>query len=261
MLGPASSSDHDDQFTSIISDVPLVSVGLMGLGIFTFLTAMRRASVYVPRHLSHIIFISCYRSNSVLFAASFLIFGAAIINLSKTLVELKIGIVDGFSHRLGAVRDVGLGLSVGLIHLFVWLFVAECPQAEPHSQAQVRHSASWRRWGMPGEILKWLSLTLCFLTPTLRILWHRLTSVRVRGPLIIANATTEIVLSAMFILKLILNTSLVCHVLRWKALRDYVAPIIAIIISASIAIGNLATCTSILHNFCELINPLFQCHL
>lgn len=258
-------SDDDDQFTSVISDVPLVSVGIMGLGIFTFLTAMRRASLYVTRHgRSHIIFISCYRSNSILFAASFLIFGAAILNLSKTLVELKIGMVDGFSHRLGAVRDFGLGFSVGLIYLFVWLFVAECPQTEPqvpHSQVQVRHSASWRRWGIPGEMLKWLSLTLCFLTPMLRILWHRLTSVRVRGPLIITNATTEIVLSVMFILKLILNTSLVRRVLRWKALRDYVAPIIAMMISASIAIGNLATCTSFLDNFCKLINPLLQYHL
>lgn len=169
-----------------------------------------------------------------------------------------------FSHRLGAVRDVGLGFSVGLIYLFVWLFVAECPQVEPqmpHSQVQVRHSASWHRWGTPGEILKWLSLTLCFLTPTLRILWHRLTSIRIRGPLIITNATTEIVLSAMFIFKLILNTSLVCRGLRWKALRDYVAPIIGMIISASIAIGNLATCMSFLDIFCKLINPSFQYHL
>jgi hypothetical protein len=181
-------------------------------------------------------------------------FGAAIINVSKTLGELKTGIVDGLSHRLGAIRDVGLGFSVGLIYLFVWFFVAERPQAEPqvdlsHSQIQARHCASWHRWGLLGETLKWLSLTLCFLTPLLRILWHRLTSVHVRGPLIITNATTEIVLSAMFILKLVLNTSLVCHVLRWKALRDYVAPIIAMIISAALAIGNLASSTSFLDIF------------
>jgi len=193
-------------------------------------------------------------------------FGAAIIDLSKTVAEVENAVVGGVVHQLNAVRDVGLACSVGLIYLFMWFFVAERPQVEsqmdlPRLQIQVQHSGTWRRWGLPGELLKWLSLTLCFLTTLFRIFWHLLTS-HVRGPLLITNAMLEVVLLAIFILKLILNMSLVHVTLRWKSLRDYIAPITAMVISAALAVGNLATSTSLLDivRKCRLINSVLQHH-
>ncbi|KAF8622233.1 hypothetical protein AX15_007173 [Amanita polypyramis BW_CC] len=222
---------REQQVASIISNVPLISVGLMALGTFTFLVAMRRAAI----------------PYSILFVASFLSFSAAILDLSKVLAEVKnADIITGPSQRLGIVRDVGLASSVGLIYIFMWLFVAERPQAETsvvpqQLQMQDQHSASWHRWGIFGEILKWLSLALCLVTPPLRITWHRLDSVYKRDSLLIANATLEVVLSAIFIFKLILNMSLGDHNMRWTALRDYLVPITAMAVSAALAICNLAT--------------------
>ena len=193
-------------------------------------------------------------------------FGAAIIDLSKTVAEVENAVVGGVMHQLGAVRDVALACSVGLIYLFMWSFVAERPQVKsqmdlPRSQIQVQHGGTWRRWGLPGELLKWLSLTLCFLTTLLRIFWHLLTS-HVRGPLLITNALVEVVLSTTFILKLFLNMSLVHVTLRWKSLRDYIVPITAMVISAALAVGNLAISTSLLDivRKCSLIDPALQHH-
>ncbi|KAK2461809.1 hypothetical protein APHAL10511_006272 [Amanita phalloides] len=220
--------DQEKQLLSIIGDVPLVSIGLMAFGTFTFLTTMRRVSL----------------PDTVLFAASFLVFSAAILDLSKIVAEVRKAVVARVGYRLGIVRDVGLATSIGLVYLFMWLFVAERPRTESQdllqSLAQL-HSGSWRRWNILGEMLKWLSLALSLLTPLLRILWHRLESIHVRDSFLITDATVEVVLSSMFILKLVLNTSLVCHDVRWKALRDYLAPIIAMVISAALSIGNLAT--------------------
>jgi hypothetical protein len=222
-----------NQVASLLSDIPLFSVGLMAFGTFTFLAAMRRMSLTV----------------SFLFVSSFVTFGAGILDLSGALAETS---GSGATHTvrvLQIIRDVALAIGTCLVYLFMWLFVAECPQVEvqgnlPHLQAPHQHSGSWSRWGLLGSA-KLLSLSFSLLIPILRILWHQSMPLTLRRPLLITDAIIEIALSATFILKLLLNALQVSSDTRRKAMRDYVAPIAAMVISAVLAGGNLLTISQV----------------
>ncbi|KAF8641155.1 hypothetical protein AX17_000790 [Amanita inopinata Kibby_2008] len=217
-----------ERLASVISDIPFFSVGLMAFGMFTFLIAMRKVSLLI-----------CY-----LFASSFLIFGAAIFDLSQTLVEVKNREPIQFDSGLGIVRDIGIAISVGLIYCFIWLFVAECPLAELQAdllqqRMQVEHSASWSRWGLPGIMLKWVTLALSLAIPPLHILWHQLNPSQTRNSLYVSDAIIQVFLSTIYVLKLLLNVSLSRRCLRWRVMRDYVAPASALLLSAALGVGNL----------------------
>lgn len=147
-------------------------------------------------------------------------------------------------------RDILFSLSVGIRFLFFWTYVATRPRTEPSTQIQQStsilfarhegyHSAAWSRWAIPGMILKWGLLSMSVLILALQIVW------RIKGnggPIYFAEATTEIVASVLFILKLLMNTWLSTVTPVMTTLRHYAAAIIVLMLGIGIAIGNITSC-------------------
>jgi hypothetical protein len=171
--------------------------------------------------------------------------------LGQTLAQGRTNL-NGTSIISGLItaREVGLALSVGFLYLFLWCLVAECPRGEEPASYDLKvgyrprdhaHSASWKRWGILGLLLKWSLLGLSFSIPILQIAW-RVSAPDVRfGSVYIAEATIEVVVSALFILKLFLNMFLSPLTPWWRPVRSSAAPTVALLISGGLGIGNLAS--------------------
>ncbi|EJD04174.1 uncharacterized protein FOMMEDRAFT_106670 [Fomitiporia mediterranea MF3/22] len=107
------------------------------------------------------------------------------------------------------------------------------------SSETVIHSGDWARWRLPGIILKWVLLLLIVSVLVLQILWRLVHAFEIFGPVYITEAGIEIGLSAVFIVKLLINTYICPLLPRWHTLRDYSPVILAISIGMGVAIGNL----------------------
>jgi hypothetical protein len=93
-------------------------------------------------------------------------------------------------------------------------------------------------------ILKWGLLSMTFFVVALQIAW------RIKGnggPIYLAEATMEIITSALFILKLLMNTWLSTVTPVAKTLSGYAAAIVALMLGIGIAIGNITS------SACELV--------
>lgn len=220
----------DDATTeSILSDIPLFCIGIMAFGISTFLLVLRKLSLIVI--CLHV---------SALFA-----FGAAILDLSQILARGRNnnGLEGSSITALINTREVGLALSVGFRFLFFWLLVAEPPRGErvlPPVEGAYRargHSADWGRWGILGFLLKWSLLALTISIPIIQIIWR--IAQRRFDVIYMVESTIEIVVSALFILKVMLNLFLSPLEPWWRPFRSYSAPLIGLLINLGIAVGNL----------------------
>ncbi|KZT06831.1 uncharacterized protein LAESUDRAFT_759008 [Laetiporus sulphureus 93-53] len=225
------SSDNIVQY--LLADVPIFCVGIMSLGIFTFFLFMKRADALILcLHLSIIV-----------------AFISAILDLVQLLVRGSEAVDDALDLTsvtgLITVREVGYALSFGLRFLFFWGFVAQPPPGEARSMGNVRHNGSWNRWGAIGIVLEISTLALVLVDPVLQVIYRVVTSLHKIGPLYEVESAIQAVLSAVFILKLLLNSWV-----RWtvngdvpptlKTIGNYSAMILALLISALIGIGNLA---------------------
>ena len=166
------------------------------------------------------------------------------------------------SHNLGAssvrvlliLRELGFALSFGFRFFFFWVFVSEPPRGELpflplpddrranfislDSESNL-HSGSWKRWSYLGFVLKWGLLLMTIAVPVLQGLWRLVDSLNKFGPVYYTEGGIEIVLSAVFILKLLANTFMSPLTPRWKTLRDYLPPILALGIGMGVGIGNI----------------------
>lgn len=221
---------NDAAIESLLSDIPLLCVGLLALGISTFSLVMRRTNL-----------LAIY-----LYTSALLAFGAAILDLSQILARgpnnVDSGIADAAVTGLINTREVGFALSVGFRFLFFWTFVAERPRGEPppppvqDSKGQSYpsgHSADWGKWGFLGFALKWSLLALTISIPIIQIIWR--IAQRRFDVIYMVESTIEIVVSALFILKIMLNLFLTW----WRPLRFYLAPLVALLINLGVAVGNL----------------------
>lgn len=195
-----------------------------------------------------------------LYTSALLGFVAAILDLSQVLVRGTVNTDDGTDLNsvsgLITAREIGLALSFGFRYLFLWSFVSERPRGEPpplrappgdSGRFDVRndfHSADWRRWGILGLILKWSLLAQVIAIALMQIIWRTVKTQDQYGPLYMAEATVQIVASALFLMKLKLNIFLSPFTPLWRPLRYFAAPMVATLISIGIGIGNL--------DFCEL---------
>lgn len=160
------------------------------------------------------------------------------------------------SSGLIVVREIGFALSVGLRFFFFWLFVAEPPRGEKakpvpydpktnffvYAFKEPDHTGAWGRWGIPGMILRWLLLAMTFVITVLQMVWRLVPSDNFLGPVYTAESTLEIAASAIFILKLGLNTMITMTVPRSKTVRRYSTMVLALIFSIGLGIGNIAVC-------------------
>ncbi|KAF5377505.1 hypothetical protein D9615_005282 [Tricholomella constricta] len=230
-LSPISLTLSDDSaIESILTDIPFFCVGLMAFGVFTFVLVLKRVSL-----------IAIY-----LYASSFLAFAAAIFDLGDILARGRTG--QDTASGLVTVREVGFALSLGFNFVFLWHLVAKCPRKERHqspddvnsdANSAYVHSASWRRWGVIGLLLQWSLLGLAVSIPILQIIW-RISPPDIRfGPVYVAEATIEVVVSALFILKIFLNIFLSPVTPWWRPIQSNLAPLFALSISTSLGLGNL----------------------
>ncbi len=190
--------------------------------------------------------------------ASLLLFIAAILDLGRLLMRGPTkdaqNVDPGVASVFVVAREVGLGLSYGFLFLFIWMAVAQRPKSEQRACAQVSaqdgaqshlHSASWKRWGVVGLVLKWFTLFLAILISVLQILWRIVSAQRRYGSLYITESTLEIVVSTVFLLKIVLNV-LLSPETWWIAFRPYIAFVFALILTAVMGAGNLVNCVSFL---------------
>lgn len=183
--------------------------------------------------------------------SAFLAFIAAIFDLSQNLVRGRVATNLGqdLNSVMGLiiVREIGFSFSVGLRFFFFWFFVAQPPSGEQDIPGDM-HSGSWGRWGGLGMVLKWGMAMVCVVIPILQILDRIVTPLHKFSGVYEVEGTMEIVASAVFILKLGLNTYLAVLSTpkgepKWKSLQGYVAVILALVLSAAIGVGNVALCT------------------
>lgn len=201
----------------------------------------------------------------VLYSSVFFAFTAAIFDLGQILTngrhqtdsDADLDAVTG----LVAAREILLATSVGLRFFFFWLFVGEPPRGETVRTTQIdpiarlfreeTHSGAWGRWGFTGIILKWVLLAVCFTIFILQIVWRVVPSDNFLGPVYGAEAAMEIIGSALFVIKLLLNTLITSITPRSKTLRRYAAMIFALLINLGLGIGNVATCEFVFRPNCE----------
>ena len=163
---------------------------------------------------------------------------------------------DVSSSGLTVVREIGFALSVGLRFFFFWLFVAEPPRGgkvkpvpyDPETNLFVyafkepNHSGAWGHWGITGMILRWLLLAMTVVITILQMVWRLVSGNDFMGPVYTVESTLEIIASAIFILKLGLNTLITTTVPRSRTVRRYSTMIVALIFSIGLGIGNVTVC-------------------
>ena len=98
-------------------------------------------------------------------------------------------------------------------------------------------------------VLKWSTLLLVFLITLFQLIYRDVPALDQIGPVYEAAATLEIILSAVFILKLLLNTWARFSVgsttpSKGKMLVQYAPIIVALMFSMWIALGNVILCES-----------------
>ncbi|EGO02379.1 hypothetical protein SERLA73DRAFT_71505 [Serpula lacrymans var. lacrymans S7.3] len=225
----------------IFSDIPFISIGILAFGISFFFILVKRFVLVA---------ICIYFSVFFAFSASILDLGQLVAHGLKGVEPADIGA----TRPLLQGREVFLAISVGLRFLFYWIFVAEAPRGESQPNPVPNrswtdflvieakegcHSGSWDRWGLTGHILKLVLFAASIAILVLQILWRIVSSFHYYGPIYAADTSLELVASILFILKLILNTSISPVTPRWRTLREYSVPIVALFLNAGIAIGNL----------------------
>lgn len=183
-------------------------------------------------------------------------FAAATLDLAQVLIRnnttqgvgLDASAVAGFIDS----REVFLSLSVAFLNLFFWTLVARCPRGEyvdksndlstGRSRKPSMHSASWNRWGLIGSILKWTSLAASLTAPLLQMVWRLMPGQRKYSSIYVAESTIQTSVTAVFILKFVLNIYISPLDNWWHAFRNYLVPITALVIGTGLGIGNLILC-------------------
>ncbi|THH26589.1 hypothetical protein EUX98_g7595 [Antrodiella citrinella] len=228
----AQALSRNDAVQAILTDIPLFAAGLLALGMFSFIVIMHHVSW----------------PSACLHTSAFAAFIAGILDLSQVLLRSGVK-ADPVAHwntveGLITTREIFLALSIGLRFGFLWFFVSLPPLGENGSKSGSMHSACWEKWGILGMLLKWALTLLCVAVPLLQILYRTVDALGNFGPVYEVECTVEIVISACFILKLILNGYLLVissprGSLRWKPCLAYVPVVLALCINATLGAGNM----------------------
>ncbi|KAI0374305.1 hypothetical protein BV20DRAFT_935787 [Pilatotrama ljubarskyi] len=224
------SNDAAIQF--ILADIPLFTVGILAFGVLTFFFLMKRVDKWV----------------FCLHVSALLAFLAALFDLSQILIRGRQatdqGLDTGGVSGLVTAREVFYAFANGLRFLFYWGFVATIPLGETMPVGTTMHSGSWRRWGILGILLKWSTLLLVILSTILQLVYRDVKVFEKISAVYEAESTLEIIVSAVFILKLLLNTwarfpaaSTVPS--RGTMLIQYAPVIVCLMFSLWIAVGNV----------------------
>ncbi|KAI0724414.1 hypothetical protein C8T65DRAFT_704286 [Cerioporus squamosus] len=225
------SLSSNDVIQFILADIPIFTVGILAFGTFTFFFLMKRVDRWVL--CLHV---------SVLLA-----FLAAVLDLSQLLGrghnDRSEDEAAGINSLISA-REIFYAFANTLRFVFYWGFVAMIPLGETIPEGNTMHSGSWRRWGFIGLFLKWSALVTMLVMTILQIVYRDVVAFETIGPVYEAEAALEIILSAVFILKLLLNTWARYPVgsttqTKGRMLVQYAPIIVALLFSLWIAVGNV----------------------
>ena len=172
-------------------------------------------------------------------------FVASVLDLSQILqrgtLNTDLGLRLDSVQSLVKTREVGYALSNSLRFLFFWILVAEPPKTErdtPGARAGT-HSGNWNAWGFIGLILQYSTLGLTLAVFGLQLVWRLDDKVSGFSSLYAAESAIQVILSAVFILKLVLNCSHSRVVSKWNCLFDYMGFILSLIFGIGFGIANL----------------------
>ena len=189
---------------------------------------------------------------SILHISIFLAFTAAILDLVKVLFTNNTGRSSTISQDANPIfglvfaREIIYAVSAGFRFLFFWAFVACPPRGYPRKR-QGLHSASWARWGVPGFILRWITLGVVFAITTLQVFYRASKSLHEYNLIYVLEGILEISVLAIFALKVVLNIYLVrldtvAAAVGRTVFYRYLAFLIALGINVAIAVGNILDC-------------------
>lgn len=212
----------------LLADTPPFAIGLLGFAVLTALLILKKVNLA-----------SLYLLSSVL-----LTFFGALIDLGQLYLRHAHSTespCQRFIPSLMIIREVLYSIASGLRFLFYWVFVSQPPLCEQDSARLLGiHSGSWLRWGLTGSFLRWTTLAASLSVSVLQALWRTVHPLHEFGPVYDIEGAVEITISAIFIVKLLLNV-LVVEVpsRRRQTLWQYSSVLSALLINMGIGIGNL----------------------
>jgi hypothetical protein len=190
-----------------------------------------------------------------LFASALLAFVAVVVDLGKILAdETARGTTLAASLPGIRAREILLALSIGFRFLFYWSYVAEPPRkylsAAPFKfrikseSTHEPHSASWTRWGWPGKFLGVSLLAAIVIITALQIVWRVDHQFHQYSSVYATDAALELLVSFLFLLKLLLNTVTVDSPdnMPVHTFKECLAPICGLLVNITIGVGGLLLC-------------------
>jgi hypothetical protein len=154
--------------------------------------------------------------------------------------KVLLAVVRGLAHT----REILFALSIGLRYLWFWTFIGMQPTRELATEAaKTRHSGTWKRWGTLGLIAQWTLFAAIIGMTILELLWRVVSNISEYGQVYIAASALEIMLSYLFLLKIIANVWISPARPRWLTLRGYALPLVSLLFGMGVAAGNAALCT------------------
>jgi hypothetical protein len=150
---------------------------------------------------------------------------------------------EKITRSLITVREVLSSVAACLRFLYFWAFVAQPPLCERGSGSFLRlHSGSWLHWGLTGTVLRSTTLLGSISILVLQILWRVVRSLREFGPVYNVESAFEISASVIYIVKLLLNSTIVEPACRRETLWQYSMALFALLINLGVGVGNLLSC-------------------
>jgi len=186
----------------------------------------------------------------ILFSVLFTFF-AAIVDLARiSLRHDNSGHVrsdtEKITRSLITAREALSSVAAGLRFLYFWAFVAQPPLCEQGSGSFLRlHSGSWLHWGLTGTVLRSSTFLASIAILVLQLLWRLVKSMRTLGPIYNVESGLEITASTIYIVKLLLNSTIVEPACRRETLWQYSTALFALFINLGVGIGNILYCESL----------------
>jgi len=217
----------------LLADIPALSVGLLGFAVLTFFVILKKVRL----------------APLLLFSAVIFTFLAAIFDLARISFKHENSSTTRkgtgkITRTLVDVREALSSVAFGLRFLYFWAFVAQAPPCEQGADSFLRlHSGSWLHWGLTGTVLRWTTFVASIAILVLQLLWRIVKTLQF-GTVYNVESALEITASGIYIIKLILNATIVDEPCRRQTLWQYTTAFVALLINLGIGVGNLLSCKS-----------------
>ncbi|KAH8916715.1 hypothetical protein BT69DRAFT_1302507 [Atractiella rhizophila] len=230
----------------LVADIPLISIGILGLGVGTVwigLARLNRPLLYILLSTLFSLFGGIIDLGNLLYSQ-----GTSTIRLSSLSITTTLFLAGTTVFRLlylyrratqAAVLEKKIIIKTGLEQQSVmrrlsrWSF-------RPREGEVVLHSASWERFGITGSMIKFTMLAVVVAVGVLEALWRIgfLTDVNKFAVVNRASHGLQIAYLAIFTIKIVESTYTVDHKPRWENYRDAFPVLFGNVIGVANAVPN-----------------------